>query len=661
MASKFRYDVFVFDSETTGAEYFEQNGMSKVWAWGLAKVPINSKKCISFENHEVKIGRSIQDFIATLESDVISNNSKIYIHNLSFDGQFILNALIRMGYSERTEDELLVCNSRNFAALVTNGEWYSISVFVGEKKVELRDSSKCIPMSVSKMAKEYKLPVVKGSIDYNRDPELELTDSEIVYVRNDVLIVAEVLRQQFQLGFSERTIAAHAFASFQKHLRAQGLSYGELFPTLSDDIDAFCRLGYFGGEVWANPDFAGRIVGSPISKNQIGTVYDINSMFPAMMASMPMPVGEPHQIVNLSLLSTRRSWTAKEWREWRGHTKRAFILVDVDATLKAGRIPSISTTVGKSRKYLSRVNKVMVLADVALERLLEDYNVSSIVVKRVIWFEARSDLFYEYIMSCVEEKNKARAAGDFARANVAKVKMNSLYGKFGQKKSGTRRHFDGMDEFGEIITKTEQCYMTSKYVPLAAIVTAEARDYLISQANKFTSASLTYMDTDSLHVLDFEHEVVEAHLPAPSTQSELYARIMEFKNERPGEIWTDQSALGALKIESTFGFAKYLRAKTYIEGYGVTKKEAEAYASAPFDGEHFLVPQRAENPQYWTLCSIRGSGLPDAQKMQITIENFKIGLVVTGRLIPKDVPGGRVLYPSTFEIREDITVLTSFA
>lgn len=660
MAVKFKYDVFVFDTETTGVAYYERKGITKVWAWGLTKVPVNSKKCISFESHDVAIGRAMDEFIRLLESESIANGSKIYCHNLSFDGQFIVNALISENYTELQDEEMIVCNSRKFTALVTNSEWYSITIFCGEKKIEFRDSLKRIPMSVSKMAKEYKLPICKGEIDYNREPDLRLTDLEIAYIRNDVLIPAEVLRQQYQLGFSERTVASHSMASFRKNLRERGLLYDDLFPMLSGDVDAFCRMGYFGGEVWANPEFSGKIIGSPISKIKIGTVYDVNSMFPAMLASMPMPVGEARQIVTPTLLKERESWSASEWRRWRGTGKRAFILASVDAELKSGRIPSVSVPVGQMRRYLPHINKIMVFADVAFERLLEDYNISIIEIKRIIWFDARSDLFFDYIANCINEKNKARAAGDFAMANVYKVKMNSLYGKFGQKKSGTRRYFDGIDEEGNVMTRTESCYMNSRYVPLAAIVTAEARDYLISQANKFTSAALAYTDTDSLHVLDWEHDVKEAHLPQPTTQKELYTRIMEFKNCRPNEIWVDQNALGALKVESTFGFAKYLRAKTYIEGYGISKKEAEAYASNPFDGEHFLVPQRSENPQYWTLCSIRGAGLPDAQKIQITIENFKIGLVVTGRLIPKDVPGGRILCPSTFEIREELTVLTSF-
>lgn len=660
MATKFRYDVYAFDAETTGVDYYEAHGIAKVWAWGLANVPVNSKKCISFENHHVLVGRSMNEFIRLIESERLSGGAKIYAHNLAFDGPFILSGLIAAGYSELREGDAIVVNSRKFTTLVSNGEWYSIAIFCGEKKIEFRDSLKRIPMSVSQMAKEYHLPRYQGLIDYGRDPNLELSCKEFEYIRNEVLIIAEVLRQQYQLGFSERTLASHSMASFRKHLRTRGLSFDELFPALPDTVDAFCRMGYLGGEVWANPKFAGRLVGSPISKVRVGTVYDVNSMFPAMLAAMPMPFGDAKIIVAPSILRARERWSASEWREWRGTRRRAFVLASVDAVLKPGRIPSVSVPVGTSRRYLHKIKAITVFADVMFERLLEDYDVSSVEIKRIIWFAARCDLFFCYIASCVFEKNDARAAGDFARANIAKIKMNSLYGKFGQKKSGTRRYFDGVDDIGELITRTERCFATARYVPLAAIVTAEARDYLISQANKFGDRSLTYMDTDSLHILDCEHAVQEVCQPSPKCQAELYHRIMEFKHSRPNEIWVDDHALGALKVESTFGFAKYLRAKTYLEGYGISRLDAEAYASRPFDGEHFIIPQRSENPQYWTRCAIRGAGLPDAQKLQITIENFKIGIVLTGRMIPKDVPGGRILCPSTFEIREDLTVLTSF-
>ena len=54
----------------------------RVWAWGICDIPY------TFAN----FGNSIESFFEHLKT--LKENSKIYFHNLKFDGSFILNYLL---------------------------------------------------------------------------------------------------------------------------------------------------------------------------------------------------------------------------------------------------------------------------------------------------------------------------------------------------------------------------------------------------------------------------------------------------------------------------------------------------------------------------------------------------------------------------------------
>ena len=55
---------------------------------------------------------------------------------------------------------------------------------------------------------------------------------------------------------------------------------------------------------------------------------------------------------------------------------------------------------------------------------------------------------------------------------------------------------------------------------------------------------------------------------------------------------------------------------------------------------------------YTYKWNIKCAGLPEAQRSQVTPDNFNIGQVYTGKLLQKTVPGGVVLVETNFEIKE---------
>lgn len=683
MAAKIKYGVWVADFETSTEVWAIQKGHTEVWAYALTNAQINSMTQIDLSDTATvytNYGKEGDPFDLFLEDILLHCNSgdKVYFHNLKFDGRFLLSGLLVRGFKDttnqyNTDKSRKPMFDKSFSVLIARNAWYSITVEFGGKQIEFRDSLKRIPMGVRQMAKEYKLPILKGDIDYDRDPALPMTEKELKYIRHDVLIVAEVTRQQYQEGFTQLTTASYAFQEYRKWLKGRGLDYAELFPPLDSDIQSFVRQAYEGGEVYCNPRFKGKVIGNPLSTETIGYTWDINSMYPAKMSASSMPYGQP-MTTSAKMLNFK---TVGEWQNWRGSHYRYFIEIRrCKATIRPGRIPSVGVVAGFGvRDYPEQIDILCTtMADVRFELVLLDYDIEYLEMGKVVYFNARLDLYFDYIQAIVAEKNRAGVEGNIMRKAMAKVKMNSLYGKFGQKSLSTGAYFTWDDDYG-LCSNPYTSNAGGKYIPIAAIITAEARRLLISQANKFGSAAVAYMDTDSIHVIDRYHKVKPwRRRPLPGkgekalknsqmeevlTQEQLIALLGEFENGRHREVWCDEFDLGAFKIEGNFACAKWLRAKTYFEATyadpGEVEKYFEAVRNEEWNGEEYAIPECGENPGYHLIGCIKGAGIPDAAKKAITVENFNIGLVLPGKLQPKPVKGGMVLHETTYEIKAQCT------
>ena len=93
------------------------------------------------------------------------------------------------------------------------------------------------------------------------------------------------------------------------------------------------------------------------------------------------------------------------------------------------------------------------------------------------------------------------------------------------------------------------------------------------------------------------------------------------KDGKEPDLPIHQSHLGYYKLEHTVSKSLFLRSKTYIEQY--------------------------ENGDVEIKCA----GASPEVKKGMTFENFKVGGVYTGKLVPRQVVGGCILVKSTFTIK----------
>ena len=615
---------FVADFETTTDE-------SDCRVWGVAWVNIDSVNLPNYGN-TLRIENSLEKFLDYFK--VLEGTHDCYFHNLKFDGSFIIDYLLRNGY---TYDDFLT-EPNTFSTMITEQKvFYSIKVRFKDRPqmnkngkpkmrkgipvvkkcvINFKDSLKKIPLKVSQIAKSYGIKEQKTEIDYKmfRPVGYELTDKEKEYITNDVIIVAKALDDMInRQGQNALTISSDALADFKHRLAnvPRGTSkdkekadecFRQWFPELTLEADTFIRRAYKGGYTYCNPKFAGEVVGR-------GLVYDVNSLYPSCMRDCYLPYGEPIYFKGVPK-------PTNDYPLFITHFKCTF-------KLKPNHLPTIQLK-NNSRfietEYLTEVDTLeeLFLTNVDLKLFEEHYDVFDLEFIDGFYFKARVGFFENYIEYWGNIKKTTKDKG---KRQLAKLMLNSLYGKFASTTSGMMKEpFLNEDEDVKY-TQVEKETRPPVYTALACFTTAWARDKMIRSAQACFDRFL-YCDTDSLHVLGLDVPDIDIH----------------------------ESELGYWKCEGIFSKAKYLRPKTYLETF------------CQIDGNHITKPIDYEKSTSYDT-EVKCCGMPDNMKRLVNYDNFKLGQLYNNtmratddtenyaKLMPKTVKGGVVLVDRDFHIK----------
>lgn len=556
-----------------------------VWAWAICEIG---------NEDNIKIGNDIDSFMKYVEYE---SNSTYYFHNLKFDGEFIIHYLLTHGYTyvkNRKERK-----DKTFTTLISDmGMFYTIEVFfkVGNKRLKnakFIDSLKIIPFGVDDIAKAFGLPISKLKIDYNEPRERGhiLTLEERDYITNDVKIVALALNVLFNEGLDRITTASNALSSYKKtHSKSK---FENMFPLLSYEIDEDLRKAYKGGFTYLNPIYKEVDTGE-------GVVLDVNSLYPSVMRYELLPVGEP---------------VFYEGKYVKDLTYPLYIQrITCSFELKKDKIPTIQIKKSPSfmdNEYLTSSNNEIValtLSSVDLELFLEQYDVYDLKYKCGWKFKGMRGIFNEYIDHWTEVKIEATKSGNKGMRTLAKLMLNSLYGKFAMSMKAQSK-IPYIEDDVILYSLGEEETKDGLYLPVGIFITAYARNKTIrtSQAiktysiEKYGKDLYCYSDTDSIHCL------------LPIDELTKFCDI-------------DPVRLGAWKHESTFTKARFVRQKTYLE---------------MIDGE----------------VHITCAGMPKECYKYVEWEKFKEGFTCSGKLTPKHIKGGVLLVETDFTIKSDKTLV----
>lgn len=486
-------------------------GKVNTYLWGI----------VSEDNSIREYGIDLSSFfsyISTLETNPI-----IYFHNISWDGNFIVHHLIDNGYKfvEKinrrtvTKEFTWICDyNTNIYQLVVKSRFGTITFL---------DSYKILISSVDNLGKALELN--KLEIDYDKYDKFnskdEVPQELIDYLFRDIDIV-----RKFMDKFSEKvdkvkiTIASTMYNEFRKFYRENNFRR-DFENVLTQEQWDLVKRSYAGGFTAISP----RYVGVDL-KNIEGHSYDWNSMYPSIMKDYRMPYGKPtrYRIENTDLEL---------------YEIRIYKAIKVDNFLPANLTNNYS--VGNGSKYFEEISDVsIVIWKDEWEEIKKIYEIDYEIIETT-YFRSKY-VFKEFIEKIKSEKVLATNPVD---RYIAKIKQNSLYGKFGQ----------SVERESKILVKDESMTLKGKrygisqewveqkitsrktslsYIPIASYITSMSRT-LLYRAMFDNRETFIYCDTDSLYLTS------------------------EGRN-----LKLDDNEYGFLKLEHKFDRFKALKSKCYI-------------------------------------------------------------------------------------------------
>ena len=541
----------------------------RVWAYSMSNI----------EDQTFIWGTSIDEFFERIINS--KDNLKIWFHNLKFDGIYLMNYLFLNDYQWVESKEEISDNT--FTTLITDmGQFYSITVYFKKMnkryhKVEFFDSMKILNFSVENVAEGFNPPIRKLKIDYKKYRPIgyQLDEDEIAYIRNDVEIMSLALKFMFEKGMNKMTIASDAMTDFKKRM----VGFRKKFPVLPKEVDKDIRVAYKGGFTYANPKW----IEKPV-KNV--TILDVNSLYPSCLVNYPMPFSVPQFFEG----------------EYKYDPVYPLYVQSITCRfeIKPNKIPSIQIKRHihfdfNPTEYVtsSKGEKVtLYLTKPDMELFKEQYNIYSPSYGGGWKFMSATGMFDNYINYWTEQKIKAGKEGNAQQRMLAKLCLNSIYGRFGLSPIARQKrpymNDNGVVKFVQLPAKERE----PVYVPVAAFTTAYGRKRTIETSQiirdftmkKYGEDRWYYGDTDSCH--------------ASLTDEDL--------EELKDIIQIDDYKLGYWAKEGFATRAMFIRAKCYIE--------------------------EVDGKLYPTV-----SGLPKHLAPLITFENFKKGFSTSGLSIEEMV------------------------
>lgn len=544
----------------------------RVWAYAICDV----------DNPDLILyGNSIEKFFEVCKS---LPNCRIYFHNLAFDASFMLDWMLRNGYA--WENDRFPRYDYGFTTVISDmNQLYSIRVNFGRgHTVTFWDSLKIIPLSIASEAKAFGLTMEKGELDYSAPREVghQLTAEEMDYIRRDVQIDAQAIRFTLDSGMDKMTVGACALADY-KRMMGGDKGFRHHFPIIDAEADAFIRMSYRGGFTYVNPKYATQELGQGVS-------YDVNSLYPSVMASCDgevLPFGRPKWFYG-------EPKPDRKYPLWVAQLRCSFVIRD-------GRIPCIQLKGNMSflpTEYVtdSKGTVTITVTSVDWDLINQQYEVEVHEWVGGYAFRGSRSLFRAYVDKWVQVKNEATISGNAGRRTIAKLMMNSLYGKFATQMVVRSRRPELVNDVLRYVD-IEDTDREGVYLPVGCFITAWAR-YKTIRTAQGCGDRFIYSDTDSVKVLGLE----------PIEGMDV-----------------DPVRLGAWKDEGHFTRFKALRPKTYIAEY-------------PDDGGSHI--------------EVHVAGMPARCHSQVTFDNFELGATYEGKLYQHRVRGGIVLVEDSFKIKE---------
>ena len=281
--NKYIDTIFTFDIETTSV--YKLNG--EVYPAFFYKNLSQKEKdnCIFYGfmyiwqlgiNDQIYYGRTweeLHDFLDLIESYTKGLKKYFFVHNLSFEFQFLKGEF-------------------NFKGVTARNTRHVMTAQFVDYNIEFHCTYMMSNVSLSKLADVYKLPVEKkvGDLDYDkiRTSDTKLTETELGYCEFDCLVVYHYILFELQtykeLSKIPITYTGHVRKEFRNKINNDYNYKCTVKKSINTDPHIYNLLvqSFMGGYTHANAFYSNRIIPDVDS-------YDFTSSYPYVLVSEMYP------------------------------------------------------------------------------------------------------------------------------------------------------------------------------------------------------------------------------------------------------------------------------------------------------------------------------------------------------------------------------------
>ena len=645
-----KYRTMVGDFETT---VYDGQKTTEVWASAI----------VELYTEEVKIFNSIDDTFEYLAS--AKGNIILYYHNLKFDGAFWLSyLLVDRNFQQAVEktgeriNDVQWLNDKQMKnktfkySISDKGQFYSITIKINGKYIQIRDSLKLLPFSVKKIGKSFETKHKKLEMEYTgfRYSGCKITDEEKEYIKNDVLVVKEALEIMFNEGHNKLTIGSCCLAEFKKIIGKE--DFKDYFPNLTEKTLDKTTYGSFNAEEYIRKSYRGGwcyvVKGKENKIYTKGITADVNSLYPSVMSSESgnrYPVGQPYfwhgNFIDENALKPNRYFFIRiKTRFYLKKDKLPFIQVKGNLLYNGREMLETSDIYDAENdtylKFIEGLNGETIATRVELTLTMTDYylikehyDLVDFEILDGCWFYTEIGIFDSYI----EKYKRIKMTSTGAKRELAKLFLNNLYGKMATSTDSSFKYAYVKDDKSIGFLPVLEDEKQPVYIPIGSAITSYARHFTITHAQKnyygVNNRGFIYADTDSIHC-------------------DLDASELK-------EIKVDDNNFCCWKLEASWDKAIFVRPKTYIEHITHENLQAvEPYNNIKCAG----MPQKCKDLLNLSIEGYNDDDLKNLKENEIKFikqkrayKDFKTGLVVPSKLRPKRIQGGIILLDTTYEMR----------
>jgi hypothetical protein len=557
-------DIMCFDIETSSGFLHKDSDTLEPYLGKSKKYYEDCKKfsiCYVWQfsiNDNVFWGRTLEDFKDFLqELEYYEPHKKIvYIHNFSFEFQFLINVL--------QFDYVFARQARK-------------PLFAEWSTYQFRCSYFLTNMSLATWAEQRKLSVQKlvGNLDYTilRTPKTTLTDKELAYCFNDVLVMYFGLLQYkekyghiidipfTQTGEVRKEVIYRMNVSSEYKYRKRCI---KLIPETIEDYSLLCDC-LMGGYAHSNAVHTNVVLDNVFSK-------DISSSYPTVMCLEKYPMTYFEETIpcddyfnndNYSYIITFdvEHLYSKRWNTWLSFSKCAKIKgysLDNGRVLKADYVQLSLTNV-----------------DYEMFQLCYDFDNLNIIDFRISSNDYLSPTFVKYILELYGNKTTLKGIEEKEPLYMkSKQYINSMYGMMVTKNITDTIEFEEdrwkkelLDEknfYTKIASEKKKLSKTFGAFQFGVWVTAYARRNLW-QGILALDYNVTYCDTDSIKYIDCDTDFFERYNKEIERRENMRADMLGIPRDKfcPNDKYGIPHRLGIFDDDGQYKKFKTLGAKKY--------------------------------------------------------------------------------------------------